>query len=178
MNPESARGSLESRCDPRDHQRIAESWKAMLQNRFISPQTISILGFYLDSVFDRVEATPQLQMRLPPNSCLTSREFHASDEPNFDPFSGFSLHTRPNPPPSRKVWESKSSTLFPNVPVPDSSTAIHLARRLHTIIQYKSSIWSAYVSRYRDSPTLPYLQGHARITPEDEFDFHWSNWVE
>jgi hypothetical protein len=165
-----ARRYLESRCDPRDHRRIAESWKAMLQNRFISPQTISILGFYLDSVFDRVEPTQQMQMRLPSNSCLTPREIGAPDKPDFDPLSCISFHTQPNPPPSREV--------LLNAPLPDSTTAIQLARRLHTIIQCKSSMWEAYVSLYRDSPTLPHLEGHARITPEDEFDFHWSNWVE
>jgi hypothetical protein len=52
----------------RDHSRIRASWEAMLASRFLPPQLLPVLPFYLSSTFEVVHSYPLLQVDLPSNS--------------------------------------------------------------------------------------------------------------
>jgi hypothetical protein len=66
----------ENKISPRDHRRICESWKDMLNRHFIAPP-ISILPFYLNSIFASVAPQPPLQLNLPSNSSLSGNLAHS-----------------------------------------------------------------------------------------------------
>lgn len=182
----SSRQSYDYEVNPRDHQRIAASWKSMLETRFIAANPLSVLSLYLSAVFERVLPLPQMQIRLPPNSGVaepeTEEDSSGSSSMNSIPDSAVSFKTQPMPPAAPSAWDDPTN-FIPKKPIPNSSGAIHLARRLHTIAACKESIWAEYKALYSDTPTVSKIKGrdgktNNGNTARDEFEFHWSNWVE
>jgi hypothetical protein len=172
--------SLEYGIDPRDHRRLAASWKAMLQTRFLSPQPLPILNFYLSSIFGKLEHLPQLQFRLPPNSNLLKYppwDDRSCSNSSFDHESAITFSPQPTPPPKKVVWGADTDTFVSHSPLPNSSSAVQLARRLNIIAGCKEAIWEAYETLYGDCLGVSKVHGRARSTARDEFELHWSNWI-
>lgn len=182
--PSSSIGDLETLAPPpspaqsehknaRDHRRICESWKDMLNHRFIAPP-VSILPFYLSSIFASVVPQPPLQLNLPPNSTLDgkTRSLERSDSSSW-----FSVLSRDD-----KSVEKKGSISI-SYPLPESVARLQLARQVQTIIACKSAIWERYESLYSKSSTVSQVtiskkeRNIKSNTARDEFDFHWDNWV-
>lgn len=163
----------EARISPRDHRRICDSWKDMLNHHFIAPP-ISILPFYLNSIFACVAPQPPLQLNLPPNSPLSGlpRPLGCPDSPN-----GFHVLSSPN-----EAIKSQGS-LSITYPLPESVAPLQLARQVHMIIACKDAIWDRYQALYGRSSTVSDVtiskkeRNIKSNTARDEFDFHWENWV-
>ena len=121
----------ENEISPRDYQRICESWKDMLNHHFITPP-ISILPFYLNSIFAQVVPQPPLQLDLPQNSSLSGlpQPIGCRDSP-----TGFYILNSTN--------ESVKSqgNLSTSYALPESVAPLQLARQVHTIITCKDAIW-------------------------------------
>ena len=163
----------ETKISPRDHRRICDSWKDMLNHHFIAPP-ISILPFYLNSIFAYVTPQPPLQLNLPPNSSLNGlpRPLGCPDSP-----TGFQIVNNPN-----EAIKSQGS-LSITYPLPESVAPLQLARQVHMIIACKDAIWDRYQALYSKSSTVSDVtiskkeRNIKSNTARDEFDFHWENWV-
>ena len=163
----------ESKISPRDHRRIGDSWKDMLNHHFIAPP-ISILPFYLNSIFAQVAPQPPLQLNLPPNSSLSglTRPLGPPDSP-----TGFHILDDPN-----EAIKSQGS-LSVSYPLPESVAPLQLARQMHMIMACKDAIWDRYQALYSKSSTVSDVtiskkeRNIKSNTARDEFEFHWDNWV-
>lgn len=177
IRPNSPRG-FTYKINPRDHRRLSVSWKSMLNRRFIATVPLPVLSFYLSATFDRVMPLPQLLVRLPQNSGLVKSEtqdriYHSSNGGTFD--------VHPNRPAAPATWNSDQARL--NIPLPCSSNAVHLARRFYTIAACKEAMWAEYEILYGNVPTSPKVGSFdesegSHNTLREDFEFHWSNWVE
>ena len=156
----------------RDHRRICESWKDMLNHHFIAPP-VSILPFYLDSIFASVAPQPPLQLNLPPNSSLSGKPRPIGSS---DSFTSFKI---PNGDDSSKNRGGLSIAY----PLPESVARLQLARQVQTIIACKNAIWERYEALYSKSSTVSDVtiskkeRNIKSNTARDEFEFHWDNWV-
>ena len=154
----------------RDHRRICESWKDMLNHHFIAPP-VSILPFYLDSIFSSVVPQPPLQLNLPPNSSLSEKPRTLG---RSDSSSGFSVLGN-----DKSIKNQGSFSI--SYSLPESVARLQLARQVQTIIACKNTIWDRYEALYGKSSTLVTISKKERNiksnTARDEFEFHWDNWV-
>lgn len=182
--PNSSTGDLESlpppsstqhenKISPRDHHRVCESWKDMLNHHFIA-SPVSILPFYLSSLFAHVAPQPPLQLNLPPNSSLSGLT-RSLGHP--DSQTGFQMLNTPN-----EGTKSQGSISI-SYPLPKSVAPLQLARQVHTIIACKDAIWERYQALYGKSSTVSDVtiskkeRNIKSNTARDEFEFHWENWV-
>lgn len=156
----------------RDHRRIRESWKDMLNHHFIAPP-ISILPFYLNTTFASVAPQPPLQLSLPPNSSLSGKPRPTGSS---DSLASFEIV---NDDGSIK----NGGGLSISYPLPESVARLQLARQVQTIIACKNSIWERYEALYSKSSTVSDVtiskkeRNIKSTTARDEFEFHWENWV-
>ena len=163
----------ENGISPRDHQRICESWKDMLNHHFIAPP-VSILPFYLNSIFAQVAPQPPLRLNLPSNSSLSGlpRPIGQLDSP-----TGFHILNSTDESVKSQGSFSISYTL------PESVAPLQLARQVHTIVACKDAIWDRYETLYGKSSTVSDVtiskkeRNIKSNTARDEFEFHWDNWV-
>lgn len=161
----------ENKISPRDHRRICESWKDMLNHHFIAPP-VSILPFYLNSIFASVAPQPPLQLSLPPNSSLGGPPRRHPESP-----SGFQVLNSTDEGSKNQGSVSILSAL------PESVSPLQLARQVHTTIACKDAIWDRYQALYGKSSTVVDVtiskkeRNIKSTTARDEFDFHWDNWV-
>jgi len=163
----------ENRISPRDHRRICESWKDMLNHHFIA-SPVSILPFYLNSIFSSVAPQPPLQLNLPPNTSLNgqSRPLGCPDSP-----TGFHVSNSTN------EGIQSQGNLSLSYPLPESVVPLQLARQVHTVTACKDAIWERYQALYSKSSTVSDVtiskkeRNIKSNTARDEFEFHWENWV-
>lgn len=163
----------ENKFSPRDHRRICESWKDMLNHHFIAPP-VSILPFYLSSIFAQVAPQPTLQLKLPPNSPIDGLPQPAQ---------------RPESPIGFRILNSTNEginsqeSLSISYVLPESVAPLQLARQVHTVIACKDAIWDRYQALYSKSSTVSDVtiskkeRNIKSNTARDEFEFHWDNWV-
>ena len=180
--PSSSIGDLESAPPPsptqyehksaRDHRRISESWKDMLNHHFIAPP-VSILPFYLNSIFSSVASQPPLQLNLPPNSSLSGKP---------RPIGGSDSSTRFSILNSDDGMKNPGG-LSISYPLPESVGRLQLSRQVQTIMACKNAIWERYEALYSKSSTVSDVtiskkeRNIKSNTARDEFEFHWDNWV-
>jgi hypothetical protein len=157
----------------RDHRRICESWKDMLNHHFIAPP-VSILPFYLNSIFASVAPQPALQLNLPPNSSLSGNPQPLGSS---DSLTGFQILNSDD-----KSTKSRGSHSI-SYPLPESVARLQLARQVQTIVACKNTIWERYEALYGKSSTVSDVtiskkeRNIKSNTARDEFEFHWDNWV-
>lgn len=157
----------------RDHRRICESWKDMLNHHFIAPP-VSILPFYLNSIFASVAPQPALQLNLPPNSSLTGKPRPLGSS---DSLTGIKFLNGDD-----KSTKCQGGPPIP-YPLPESVARLQLARQVQTIIACKNPIWERYEVLYGKSSTVSDVtiskkeRNIKSNTARDEFEFHWDNWV-
>ncbi|KAF9073461.1 hypothetical protein BDP27DRAFT_1289309 [Rhodocollybia butyracea] len=174
---------------PQDHSRLKAAWDAMLSHRFLAPQLITVLPFYLSSCFVDVKTHPTLHIPLPPNSSSDSRLFCLDDRSyTLDPEGQFELSRstgrHSDSDENSNGHESSTSSKGPKRIF--SWAPMHLARTVHTVIACKEAIWVEYAKLY--SPDLPptttqarLKEGHravmsAKTAARESFDRVWSNW--
>jgi len=162
-----------NKISARDHRRICDSWKDMLNHHFITPP-VSILPFYLNSIFAHIAPQPPLQLNLPPNTPLGKlpRPLGRSDSP-----TGFHILNSAN---GATISHGTHSISYP---LPASVAPLQLARQVHMIIACKGAIWERYQALYSKSSTVSDVtiskkeRNIKSNTAHDEFEFHWENWV-
>jgi hypothetical protein len=179
----SPEGSVCPSFEPRDHSRLKAAWEAMLESRFLPLQLLTVLPFYLSSVFTNVQSHPSLQIPLPPNSHCRS-----SDGPKIetiDPdifFDNFSAARSSTQFDDDSLFYSPLKTSQRTIP---SWAPMHLAKTVQTISECKRAIWVEYDKLYHNDPALPRvtrtsrqkdMPGMMRKTTRDEFEEAWSNW--
>lgn len=64
--------------DQRDHSKLKQAFYEMLSARFINPQVLTVLPFYLQTAFQEVEAIPHIRIFLPPPSGIESLKCEAA----------------------------------------------------------------------------------------------------
>ena len=142
----------------------------MLNHHFIAPP-VSILPFYLDSIFASVVPQPPLQLDLPPNSPLCGKPIRSPDS-----------STRFNVLNGDDTIKNRGG-LSISYPLPESVARLQLARQVQTIIACKNAIWERYEALYSKSSTVSDVtiskkeRNIKSTTARDEFEFHWDNWV-
>ncbi|KIK63000.1 hypothetical protein GYMLUDRAFT_242078 [Collybiopsis luxurians FD-317 M1] len=173
---------------PQDHSRLKAAWDAMLSHRFLAPQLITVLPFYLSSFFVDIKTHPTLMIPLPPNSSSDSRIFcstSASSSNTFDPEEQFELKRSAGRPSDSD--ENSSRRDSSNETTKMSSWApMHLARTVQTVSACKEAIWDEYAKLH--SPDLPPTTTQARLkegqravissrsAARESFDRAWGNW--
>ncbi|KAF9560474.1 S-adenosyl-L-methionine-dependent methyltransferase [Agrocybe pediades] len=170
-----------------DHSRLKAAWDAMLAARFLSPNLLSVLPFYLTtSSFSNATSSSYLRIPLPPNSGVhktlitgTQRETHPSTPSN-------ELHGSFAADFARFMDGSQEST---GLPVPEASicATMHLAKTVNTVRGCKEAIFSEYY-KLHSNDALDILsrkaqsdfQGH-NSQPHNSivrqaFEVDWKNW--
>ncbi|KDQ57325.1 hypothetical protein JAAARDRAFT_35950 [Jaapia argillacea MUCL 33604] len=164
--------------DPQDHSKVKSAWEGMLNSRFLAPQLLSVLPFYLSSsAFVEIQSHPPLQISLPPNS--GSRDYFPprpdteSDVGVFDDFKKLLRRSSSESNKSRKSIH-ESAPYLESAP---TCTSMHLLRSVRLICGCKESIWTEYEKLYGDEPTVHPLKERPNTnTCRDEFETAWTNW--
>lgn len=177
---------------PQNHTRLKTAWEAMLTTRFLSPNLLSVIPFYLTSASFSVKVHSKVLVPLPPNSgvspslgsfqsmgSLRHRDRSGGTTVDFQPAltnrsiktDGFSMRTslpsmsRPPPPP----WGS-----------------MHLAKVTSIIKECREAIWSEYKKLYSEDAvnilTRTAFDNEDYSTHPHEnviykaFEVDWNNW--
>lgn len=179
LSTPSLRKSISDTEHPQDHTRLKTAWDAMLATRFLAPNLLSVIPFYLtSSSFIDTKAHESLTIALPPNSGVIPTQ---NPQPNLNErFSrpgrrsikvdGFTFHA------------SLSPVMQPQLSI---ATSMHLAKTVNTIRGCKEAIWNEYNKLY--SADASYIL--SRIAPDEDnsfqqpvhisrkaFEVDWSNW--
>ncbi|TFK20707.1 S-adenosyl-L-methionine-dependent methyltransferase [Coprinopsis marcescibilis] len=167
---------------PQDHSRIRASWDSMLSKRFLCPQLLSVLPFYLSSFFDDIKTHPPYKVPLPPNSNsippLRSRHsaesFRPSSRGNLDaPFdlrlSNVSHSHKTDGVSIRAMYSVKE------LPAPSRWSSMHLARTVNTVAACKGPISKEYEALYTADFNVTYR--NSDITLRQVFERDWNSWL-
>jgi hypothetical protein len=168
--------------DPRDHARLKSAWEAMLSHRFLATKLLSVLPFYLSSIFIDIRMNPPLKVHLPPNS-VNPRG--TADSGSID--RATSLYSPPEtslPSPRSSANHTTPST-EPKCSFNSPWPTMHLARSVETVKGCKEVMWQEYEKLY-SADLMPAVTRTAR--PESAaaqsekpsvreiFDVEWSDW--
>ncbi|KAF8575158.1 hypothetical protein K439DRAFT_1623790 [Ramaria rubella] len=142
--------------DPRDHSRLKAAFDAMVEVRFLNPQIISTLPFYMELQFDIVNMTSIFHVMLPPSSFVRDRD---------DPTSGAA--TEPKGLAEQQINVRGMLQMEPHASsqevISDQGGEMHLNHTLNTILSCKEAIREQFEVL---NPTLKRI----------DFDFLMKNW--
>lgn len=158
---------------PQDHTKLSTAWDAMLAGRFLAPNILTILPFYLSSCFEDVRSHPPMQILLPPNSFR-----------NFGTLSNFSFDSETQPLELTRYSSQASDESA--VMLPTATDSLHLSKVVMTVRSCKEAIWTEYQklfpaesplvtssARPKDALSLSYM---SKSSAREAFDKAWSNW--
>ncbi|KAJ4500792.1 hypothetical protein C8R41DRAFT_750641 [Lentinula lateritia] len=176
--------------NPQDHSRLKAAWDAMLSRRFLAPQLITVLPFYLSSCFVDVKTHPTLHIPLPQNSSSSDSKLFCSDYSSsanaFNPEEQFELKRSTGRHSDEEDPRRRDSTLARDPKKVFSWAPMHLARTVQTVKACKEAIWDEYDKLH--SPDLPptitqarLKEGHRAVVSSksaarESFDRAWDNW--
>ncbi|KAJ3824700.1 hypothetical protein F5878DRAFT_312394 [Lentinula raphanica] len=176
--------------DPQDHSRLKAAWDAMLSRRFLAPQLITVLPFYLSSCFVDIKTHPTLHIPLPPNSSSSQSQLFCSDYSSstnaFNPEEQFELKRSTGRLSDDENPHRRESKVINDPKRIFSWAPMHLARTVQTVKACKEAIWDEYVKLH--SPDLPPTITQARLkegrravvssesAARESFDRAWNNW--
>lgn len=170
---------------PQDHSKLKAAWEAMLSRRFLAPQLLSVLPFYLSSCFTDVQTHPTLSIDLPPNSRSSA---HGTSGPRndhplswIDLDSQFALKSSKNVRRSNETDDISFRSIASHDSVP-SWAGMHLAKTVQTIMACKEAIWDEY-KHLQLAPELPPVvrtpkafRTTQQASVREDFDSAWANW--
>jgi hypothetical protein len=169
-------------------------WDSMLAKRFLSPQLVAVLPFYLSSIFSNVRSNPSLYIPLPRSSAIRCYVDPMEEESkskwresiNADIF--FDLHM-PGDTAVPDMTDVSSTSSHSQRTITSSWASMHLARAVQTILACKAALWSEWASLHGDNATVTPVVRTPRLkeAPRDlgefckdsmkaEFEQAWSNW--
>ncbi|KAG6910860.1 hypothetical protein DXG01_007177 [Tephrocybe rancida] len=190
--------------DLRNHLRLKAAWNSMLASRFIAENLVSVLPFYLSSLFIDVQSQPPTKVLLPPNS-KAGPDLQRSSSESFENSilpSDSSFTSLPSPPrtSNASTWSSKSAASTTALSRSPSGTSLesytsdyarmHLANTVHVVSGCKEAIWQEYkklfdvhvakvVSPQADAPSgyAAYSgPGNVKSSIRESFDDEWTSW--
>jgi hypothetical protein len=179
---------------PRDHRKLKAAWDEMLHEVFLSADIVTVLPFYLSSLFGDVQTHPTFHIPLPPNSNAEpdpSSSSRQSTSQAFDYTSYFSISSvtkRPGEMIKQASLITNSSNFIGagDSKIPNGVRAMHLAKTVATIKACKEAIWKEYEKLYSASSqrrrvvrTIADVRNdnvHRTSTVEDDFEREWTNW--
>lgn len=155
---------------PQDHTRLKAAWDAMLTTRFLSPNLLSVLPFYLTSASFSATSHAPVLIPLPPNSGVSSslRSFQSMGSLRHPDRSG-GIKLDFQPALSIKTDDFSLQTYFSSGfsgPQPPPWATMHLAKITSVIKGCRDAIWSEYQKLYSED-ALDILQ---RIAPDHNFE--------
>jgi hypothetical protein len=178
---------------PQDHTRLKIAWDAMLATRFLSPNLLSVLPFYLTSASFSVKAHSPILVPLPPNSGVSSslKSFQSMGSLRHPDRSGgtmFDFHL------SNKSIKTDGCSIRTSFSMGSRQQqqqqppwgTMHLAKVTSIVKGCKEAIWSEYQKLYSKDA----LNILARTAPDEEdyasqpyeclihkaFEVDWNNW--
>lgn len=168
--------------DPRDHSNLKEAWEAMLTDKFLATNLLSVLPFYLSSTFVDVRTNPPLKVVLPPNSHLQQiPQRRSGDSASSDWTISDSIYDGRSCPSTRST-HSGNSLDFDEPQCPFSSTWIpmHLARTVRTVQGCKEAIWEQYKKLHSghmvtNTTRIKNIIPQA-ASPREAFEAEWASW--
>lgn len=175
----------------RDHSKLKAAWDAMLHNRFLCPELVTVLPFYLSSCFGDVRTHPTFHIPLPVNSGSVTANTKADPLPSSFDYSHYfhlSSITRNTGETQKQVslvTNGRTSSLATSVP--RSISAIHLSKTVAIVQACKEAIWEEYNKLYSPSsdsrpiarmtrPGKYDMLASSESSIRDKFDLEWTNW--
>ncbi|KAF8907313.1 hypothetical protein CPB84DRAFT_302751 [Gymnopilus junonius] len=183
---------------PQDHTRLKAAWDALLDTRFLSPNLLSVLPFYLTSSgFEETKVQSPLVVTLPPNSgnvptlktyrsmgSMRVKPEHSLADTLFD-FSPALLSSSANYKTDGFVFWSSVFSI--NQPSTQGRGSMHLAKTVSTIKGCKEAIWEEHKKLYWNdalyilSRTAPGEEEDYKTQPyrhvvRKAFEVDWRNW--
>ncbi|KAI5122767.1 hypothetical protein M0805_009849 [Coniferiporia weirii] len=164
------------RQDQRDHSKLKEAFMQMLNVRFINPQILTVLPFYLQAVFQEVQSLPGIRLYLPPpsgvvyNFLSSDSSSHASQD-SLSSTLVDSASSTSSPIRTRRLSDTSD---FPSIKTEPESLArarIHLSRTVEVVRSCKEAIWAEYESLHSADRSVP----SSRLD-RDDFEMHFYNW--
>ncbi|KAF8532199.1 S-adenosyl-L-methionine-dependent methyltransferase [Gautieria morchelliformis] len=132
--------------DPRDHSRLKAAFDAMVEVRFLNPQVISTIPFYMDLHFDNVLMTPIIHTMLPPSSFVRDREDSLSGAGMEDTLSGSSAE--PSALMEQHIDVKDMLRMAPhaaNLEVTfDHGGQMHLQMTMDMVLACKEAMWEQF----------------------------------
>lgn len=174
---------------PQDHTRLKIAWDAMLTTRFLSPNLLSVLPFYLTSASFSIKVHEPVFIPLPANSgvCPSLKSFQSMGSLRHPDRSGgplFDFHpTFSNRSIKADGFSMRSSFSSGPRSQPQPWGTMHLAKITNVIKACKDAIWLEYQKLYfKDAMSIL-----ARTAPDDAsqpphhlvrkaFEVDWYNW--
>lgn len=179
---------------PQNHMKLKAAWDSMLASRFISNKVLSILPFYLSTLFSGLEIYNLYTVPLPGNTPL---EHGVGDDDD-------SLYSFPRPrhrPPQKNPTVNIDSnnlinhpiiTELPRLQAMDSQelAGMHLHRVVHFIKSCKETIRQEYYKLYPEDKSV---RPSARVQKQfgndimgmvypgaqpESFDIEWCDWIQ
>ncbi|KAJ7364117.1 hypothetical protein DFH08DRAFT_838383 [Mycena albidolilacea] len=166
---------------PEDHTRLKTAWDAMLSRRFLSPSVITVLPFYLSSLFDNVKTHPSLQIHLPPSSIAPDTGSRSSGD-SFDADTvDLRSATRLGDADMYSIKSKSTRSSQRSVPY---WGRMHLAKTVNTVSACKEAIWVEYKQLFPGDlpPIIPntarpnHRYRPLKHSPREAFDTDWTAW--
>lgn len=169
---------------PQDHTRLEAAWEAMLSRRFLCPNLLSVLPFYISSSFVDVQTRPPLKIPLPPNSIPGQPSSHgttprASNQITPDIVAFLDSESSPSQKPAAGDVPPNNTRIMP------PETSMHLAKTVQTVAGCKEAIWTEYEKLYSED-VLPFVTRTTRPeavqaqstkpSSREAFEADWTNW--
>jgi len=154
----------------------------MLSSRWIAPNPLSLIPFYISSCFANVQSYRLLQILLSPNSATGSEiELEGSS-------SGFVVVTGSKTAYPKKgrvppiLTEFSHETVLGDVYTTAECASMHLGYTFHTVSCCKDAIWQEYKKMY-DVDIIPPATARnathfrdAKSSIRESFDDEWASW--
>ena len=169
-----------------DHARLKEAWKHMLERRFLAHKLLTVIPFYLSSIFSNAHVHPTMHILLPPPSCVRD-PLMAECEVDLDgenlaqwldDMRSSAVHINGDTPP--KAANSSALRARPSAATVANWNTLHLGRQVQLVTACKEAIWDAY--RRLDPESGFEGEPDSDELPRDElrehFEREWDNWEE
>lgn len=170
-----------------DHAKLKRAWEEMLGQRFLTHKLLTVLPFYISSLFSQVQVHPTMSVLLPPPSSLSSPAYELDAELENEDENEAHLRwleamrsgaVQLNGPASRKE-SSAALRQRPPVATVKKWNKLHLARQVRLITACKEAIWQAYQTLdVEDEGGYPARGEPPKDELRDEFDRNWEDWEE
>lgn len=156
----------------RDHSKLKEAFMQMLNVRFINPQIITVLPFYLQAVFREVQTLPNVKLYLPlPSGVAPSSDSDAGSHFSLESSSSTTLvdtaSSKSSPVQRRLSESSKLSRESQN----SLQARLHLYRTIEVVRSCKEAIWVEYEKLHYSERKMP----NSRLD-RDDFEMYFLNW--
>ncbi|TDL25799.1 S-adenosyl-L-methionine-dependent methyltransferase [Rickenella mellea] len=159
----------------RDHSALKDAFHRMLTRRFINPNVLSVLPFYLQTSFKDVQSHPHFVAHLPPPSDGPGGTSNETASFRLTSDSGIDMDfTHPEQMldiAPRNALVASAFNVFNTPKKANIAGRLSLARAMRLVIGCKEEMWVEYERLHREKREKP----NPRLDRE-EFEMHFQNW--